>query len=109
MAECSVWNQPILVLLKELLECGRLHHLCAFLSVDGSQIVHLSVVHTFIVYLWQGVQCFLQSLIFFAQFLVLQLWQLSQVGILWMQGIDADRVVRIRILPGMGNVGIIDR
>ena len=109
MTECCVRHQPILVLLEELLEGGGLHYLSTLLSIDGAQIVHLGVVHTLIVDLWQGIKRFLQRLILLAEFLVLQLWKLSQVGILRMQSVYADRIVWIRILPSVGYVGVVDR
>ena len=95
MTESGIRYQPLLVLLEELLKGSRLHRLGTFLSIDGTQILHLGIVYTLIVDLWQGVQRFTQNLVLLAQFFVFQLWQLAQIGVLRMQCIDADRVVGI--------------
>ena len=53
VAECSIGYQPVLVLLKELLVCSSLHDLCTFLGINGTKIVHLGIVHAFVINLWQ--------------------------------------------------------
>ena len=104
----SIGHKPLFVLLEELLEGLALHHLAAFLSIEFAQILHLGIVHPLVVNLRQGVQFFLQSVVVGLACLVLEGRQLAQVGILRMQGIDADGVVRIGILPGMSDVRIVD-
>ena len=95
VAEGGIRHQPLLALLKELLEGFCLHRLSTFLGINLAQIVHLGVVHTLVVYLWQGVQLFLQGLKRLTLRLIFQLWQLAQVSVLRMQGIDADAIVGI--------------
>ena len=104
----SVGHQPLLVLLEERLEGGSLHRLCTLLGIDRAQIVHLRLVHPFVVDLRQGVEFFLQLLEFGVCGLVLDLRQLAQIRILRMQGVDADRVVGVGVLPRMGDVRIVD-
>ena len=73
------------------------------------QIIHLGVVYTLVVDLRQGVQLFPDDFEAQTLLLVLDGGQLSQVCILWMQGIDTDGIIRIGILPGVGDGGIVDR
>ena len=108
VAEGSVGHQPLLVLLEEVLEGLSLQGLGSLLGIYLAQIVHLGVVHALVVYLFQGVQFLAQSLEFLTLGLVLQLRQLAQVRVLRMQGVDADTVVGVRVLPGVGDVRIVD-
>ena len=108
MAEGCIRHEPLLVLLEELLEGFALHRLTAFLGIELAQIGHLRIVHALIVDLRQGVELLLQGVIVGLALLVLQLWQLTEVGILWMEGIDADGVVGIAVLPGERHVRIVD-
>ena len=73
------------------------------------QIVHLSFEHAFVVNLWQGVQLLAQCLELSALSGILNLGQLTEVSVLWMQGVDADSIVGIAILPRTRHVGIVDR
>ena len=72
------------------------------------QVFHLRGEHALIVNLRQRVQLLAQLLIVGAALLVFQLRQLAQVRILRMQGIDADAVVGIAVLPRAGGVGVVD-
>ena len=103
-----VGHQPLLVLLEESLEGSCLHRLGAFLGIDGAQIVHLRLVHPFVVDLCQGVEILLQLLEFGSFRLVFDLRQLAQIRILRMQGVDADRIVGVGVLPRVGDIRIVD-
>ena len=108
VTEGGVRHEPVLVLLEEGLKGLGLHHLTALLGEELAQIGELGIVHALVVDLWQGVELFLQGFVVGLALLVLQRRQLSEVGVLRMQRVDADRVVRIAVLPGVGHVRIVD-
>ena len=72
------------------------------------QIIELGREHAFVVNLWQRVQLLLYGLELRPQGLVLDFRQLAQVAVLGMEGIDADGVVGIAVLPGMSHVRVVD-
>ena len=109
VAEGSVGHQPGLVLVEELLEGLALHDVFAFLGIECPQILQLRIVHPLIVDLGQGIQLLSQCLELRLQGLVLQGRQLTEVRVLGMKGIDADGVIWIGVLPGVGHVRIVDR
>ena len=108
-AEAGIGLQPLAVVIDELLIGSTTFDGGTLLLEDSLQITHLGLHHAFIVYLWQGIQFLAQRFVLRFQSLILQGWQLTQIGILRMQGIDADRVVGIRVLPGMSDSSIVDR
>ncbi len=107
-AELGVRLEPLLVLLDEVFVDFRTAHLCSLLCIELMQVFHLRGEHALIVNLRQRVQLLAQLLIVGAALLVFQLRQLAQIRILRMQGIDADAVVGIAVLPRAGSVGVID-
>ena len=107
-AEQSIRLQPGFVLFKErFVGLGSLH-LFPLLCKKFVQVVHLGCEHTLVVNLWQGVQFLTQLLEMCFLLLVLDLRQLTEVRVLRMQGINADGVVRIGVLPGMCDVRIVN-
>ena len=108
VAESCVWHEPLLIIGKEALEVGLLCECSLFLCEYLTQVFHLRFVHSFIVYLRQGIKFFLQCGIMFATSFVFQFRELSQVSILWMECIDAYAVVWIGVGPGMGDVCVVD-
>ena len=109
VAEGCIGHQPGLVLVEELLEGLALHDGFAFLRIECPQILQLRIVHPLIVDLWQSIQLQSQCFELHLQGLVLQGRQLTEVRVLWMECIDADGIIRIGVLPGVGHVRIIDR
>ena len=108
VAEGSIGHQPGLVLVEELLEGLALQDGLALLLVERPQILQLRIVHPLVVDLRQGVQFQSECLELRLQRLVLQGGQLAEVGILGMECIDADRVIGIGVLPGVGHVRVVD-
>ena len=80
----------------------------AFLLEDGAQVVALSIVHTLVVDLRQGIQLLTQGLELLLQLCVLQFGQLAQVGILGVQGEYRDAGVGIGVGPGVSGRGVVD-
>ena len=72
------------------------------------QIIHLSSEHPLIINLWQGIQFLTELLELDFYFFILNLWQLPEVRVLRMQGIDADTIIRIAVLPCLSHIGIVD-
>ena len=107
-AVSGIGFKPCLVGFKKLLVCTSSAHIAPFLPEQFAQIPLLGLVHTFIVYLRQGIEFPAQCFVVGGTVGIGQRGQLSQVGILRMQGIDADAVVGIRVLPCAGDGGIID-
>ncbi len=107
-AEAGVWLQPLLVLLHEGLVGLGAARAGALLCVELAQVLHLGAEHALIVYLRQRVQLLPQLLVVLAALLVLQRGQLPQVHVLRVQGIDADGVVGVAVLPGARGVGVVD-
>ena len=112
VAEHGIRQQPFAVVGFKVVVFFRLQHVLFLLAqqllVQVAQICHLVLAHLFIVYLWQFVQLLLQLLVLASFLGVFQCWQLSQVNVLWMQGIDADAVVWIGVLPGVCDDGVVD-
>ena len=108
VTEGSIGHQPLLVLLEEPFERLTLQHLTTLLGVDLTQIVHLCSKHTLVVDLWQLIQFLTQLLKSCALSLVLNGRQLTEISVLRMQGIDADGVVGIGVLPRPCHVRIVD-
>ena len=108
VAEGSIGHQPGLVLVEELLEGLALQDGLTLLLVERPQILQLRIVHPLVVDLRQGVQFQSECLELRLQRLVLQGGQLAEVGILGMECIDADRVIGIGVLPGVGHVRVVD-
>ena len=73
---------------EERLELLRRKHLLAFLLEQQTEILQLGVVHALVVDLRQSVQLLAQHLKAVCLQLVVQGWQLAQVGILRMQSED---------------------
>ena len=109
MTVLSVRHEPVFIVLEKLLEVESLHHLLSLLLEDDAQIVRLGIVHTFIVYLLKLVKLLAQSLKLGSFLLVGNLRQLTQVGILRVQGEDADAGVRVGVSPSVGRCGVVDR
>ena len=109
VAVACVWYEPFFVLLKEFAVFVRCHHGRALLLEDDAQVADLSVVHAFVVYLRQCVQFLAQFLHLLSQSLVFDLRQCREVGILRMQGEDADAGVRIGVGPCVCGRRVIDR
>ena len=108
VAEGCIRHQPLFIIFEEAFETLALHHLATLLGVECAQILHLGLVHTLVVNLGQGVQLLAQCLELRLQCLVLQGRQLTEVGVLGMERIDADRVIGIGVLPGMGARRVVD-
>ena len=109
MAEGSIGHEPLLILCKELLEGLALHRLAALLGIKLTEILELGIVHALVVDLRQSVELFLQGIEVCLALGILQSRQLTEVGVLGMEGIDTDGVIGIAVLPGVGHVGIVDR
>ena len=109
VAEGRVWLQPLLILLKEMLEILRGQSRLSILLEDEADILPLSFVHLLIIYLWQGVELLLQAFEAVGLLLILQCAQLLQIQIHGVESIDGDAAVRVGVHPGVGDVGIIDR
>ena len=84
-------------------------HSSPLLCKDLTQIVQFSSKHPLVVDLRQSVQFLTQGLESLTFGLILESRQLTEVGILRMEGVDADAVVGIAVLPGMCHIGIGDR
>ena len=95
VAECGVRHEPLLVVVEESLVGDFLAQRSLFLREHFLQVFHLCCEHPLVVNLRQGVQFLLQGCEMLAACLVLQFRKLSEVGILWVKGIDAYAVVRI--------------
>ena len=80
----------------------------SFLLEDGAQIVALSIVHTLVVDLRQGIQLLAQGRELLLQLRILQFGQLAQVGILGVQGEYRDAGVGIGVGPGVSGRGVVD-
>ena len=107
-AELGIRLQPLLVLLKELLVGCAAAGGRPFLCEEFLQIVHLGLEHALVVNLRQRVELLTDALKLFLLLFVLQCWQLAEVSVLRMQGIDADGVIGVGVLPGVGHIGIVD-
>ena len=107
MAESGVWHKPLLIGGEESLELGALQYPRTFLCEYLMQIFSLGVVHALIVNLWQGIQLTAQSLVVVSALLIGKLRQLTQVGVLRMQCVDAYAVIRIGVGPCVGDVGVV--
>ena len=93
---------------KELLESRRTHHAFAFLTEDGTQVFVLEVVHALIVDDRQRIELPSTLLECLFGLFVLEAGQLSQVGILRMEGKDADAAVGIGVGPCVCQGGVVD-
>src|SRR5574344_253992 len=105
----SIRHEPLLVGAEERFERLSFHHRCTILHEKVGEVCPFDAVHSLIINLRQSVKFFLQLGILVYQFLVFQLRQRRKVGILWMQGINADAVIRIRICPRMRYSGVVYR
>ena len=109
ITEGSVRHQPVLVLLeKQLVSVAALHGR-PLLGERLAQVGYLRGKDALVVNLRQLVQLHTQGLELLPLLLVFQGWQLAQVAVLRMQGVDADGVVGIGVLPGAGDEGVVDR
>ena len=106
--ELSIGFQPFLVIVIELFITLSSLYALPLLLKQHMQIVQFSFEHTLIVYLWQAVQLLAQCLKLRFCCLIFDLWQLAEISILRMQGIDADTVIGIAILPSTCHIGIVD-
>ena len=104
----GIGHEPGLVAFKKLLERLSFQCRCAFLEIELVQIFRLGVVDALIVDLRQVVEFQSQALVVFAVFLVVELWQGAQIGILGMKGEDADAAVGIGVGPGVRGGGVVD-
>ena len=107
--ELSIRNQPLSVVIVELLVGFGSLHMLPLLFEQLLQVVHLGLEHTLVVNLWQSVQFLAQRLKCSSLSLILNLRQLTEVGVLRMQGIDTDRVIRIAVLPSTRHIGVVNR
>ena len=105
----SVRHKPLFCLLEERLELGTLHHLFTFLMEDLVQIVDFEIVYLLIINLRKSIQLLSRLLSLGTLLGILQLRQRMEVGILRMDGEDADAAIWIRIGPSMGDGGVVDR
>ena len=105
----SVRHKPLFCLLKERLELGTRHHLFTFLMEDLVQIVDFEIVYLLIINLRKSIQLLSRLLSLGTLLGILQLRQRMEVGILRMDGEDADAAIWIRIGPSMGDGGVVDR
>ena len=108
VAECRIGYQPAFVGLEECLEVIAVQHLGPLLGKYLSQITEFGLVDALIVNLRQGIQFLAQGLIVLGTRLVGQWRQLAQVAILRVQGIDADAVVGVTVLPGVCDGRVVD-
>ena len=109
VTELCIRYQPLLVLSVEILIVSSSAQRCPFLVKQQVQVIELGLEHALVVYLRQGIQLLTQGLKLLTLGIVLQLWHLPEIDILWVQGIDADTVIRITILPGFSHIRIVNR
>ena len=95
VAVLGVGHEPLAVVGEELLEAHSGERGLALLGKQFAQEAQLALVHALIVYLGQGVELLAQLLIVALPVLIVQGGQLPQVGILRMQGEDADTAIGI--------------
>ena len=104
----GVGHQPLGSLVKKGAEGVGGHHLCTLLVVEFMEIGFLGLHHALIVYLIESVELLAYALIVVAAAGRGKRRQLAQVGILRMQGKDADAAVGIAVGPGVGHGSIVD-
>ncbi len=107
-AELGVRHEPVLVLLEELAVGVGAKRLGAFLFVKRLEVGELSVVDALVVNLRQGIELTALLLELLPQFGVLQFGQCAEVGILRMEGEDADAAIGIGVGPSVGGGGVVD-
>ena len=101
-------HKPLPCLGKEILESLAVQHLAAFLCKEQTQIIYLGAVYLFVVNLRQDIELLAKGFEVVALFGIRQRGQLTQVGILGMDGKDADAAVRVRVGPCVCGGGIVD-
>ena len=108
VAECGVGHEPVFIGIEEGFECFAFQNFGTFLLKHLTQIASLGGIHAFVIDLRQGVEFALQGGVIVHALFICQCRKLAQVGVLRMQGVDADAIVGIRILPGVGDGGVVD-
>ena len=107
-AELGIGLEPRLVLFEEFLIIRTTAQGGPLLLEEFVQIVHLGRRHALIVYLRQCVELVAQRLVVAAALGILEGRQLAKVHILRMEGVDADAIIGIAVLPRVGDAGVID-
>ena len=105
----SIGEEPFLVGTDKRFVVSFTFNIRSLLLVECPQIAHLSLVDTFVVNLCESVQLVAQRFIVQTCLLILERRQLSEVSILRMECINADAVIRIGVLPGVGDGRVVDR
>ena len=108
VTECCIGHEPLGISIKECLELLALEHSCTLLGKQFLEVAAFCLVDAFIVDLVEGVEFLAQVLVVLCALLVGQGGQLTQVGILGMQCIDADAVVWIAVAPCAGDCAVVD-
>ena len=105
----GVWLQPVLVLSKPLFIFFRIKCLLASFLIDLLNIRRLHTIYRLIVTIAQGVQFTTLTVIGCHLGLALQGAQFFQIQIMRMKGKGRDDIIRIGVVPLMGNRRIVDR
>ena len=108
VAERRIGTQPVIVFIKECLECRRSKCLGTLLGIDEAQIVPLGLCDALVVNLRQSVQLLLQGVELLHLLLVAQFAHGIEIDVGRMQGKGGVGIVRVGVCPCTRHGGVVD-